>query len=463
MIIKDKIYINLDQETVYDDILPALTYDNPDYHQKLQLGLPVWGIPKEIKTYEYNKDRRTLTILRGEAMRVKQWIGMHKYEFDHPDRPVTLRYINSDFDLDQYQTAAVEAMKTKKQGIVHAVTSAGKSLIILKAIVEIGQKAVIVVNRKTLMVQLLEDIEKYIRDENNNKIKPGIIGNGHNSDGPITVAIDKTLANNIDEVKDRYGVTILDECHIAPANTIFTLLNGINSRFRYGFSGTLRRKDQKEFLIFSTFGQVIATIGKDVLLAEGRVVPVNLEIMESETQFDWDGVVQGFTDMEHKNPTQAARNLQDKTISLDPGRNRMILQRTAELYKKGEKVIVLSRLVDPCYALQKALQEQFGIESGVITGRDSKEALKSFEEMKHKDLKVIFATVGCVSTGLSISDLTYIVLISPIYTNELLLHQIRGRLMRTFKGKTHGTLCFVYDPYIFPPYKLSKFKKIIRE
>jgi superfamily II DNA or RNA helicase len=82
--------------------------------------------------------------------------------------------------------------------------------------------------------------------------------------------------------------------------------------------------------------------------------------------------------------------------------------------------------------------------------------------MKEKDLQVIFATIGCVSTGVSISDLAHGVLISPVYTNELLLKQIAGRLMRTSPGKNFATLHFIYDRYIFPAWKLKKFISIIK-
>ena len=81
--------------------------------------------------------------------------------------------------------------------------------------------------------------------------------------------------------------------------------------------------------------------------------------------------------------------------------------------------------------------------------------------MKHGDLQIIFATVGCLSTGVSISDLQNIILISPIYNNELLIHQIRGRLMRAHESKSSGHLYFIYDPYIFEEYKLRKFLEIM--
>lgn len=460
MQIRNKIYINLDEERIDPKILELLTYDNPDYHMKKNLGLPVFGIPKVICTYGITG--RTMEIARGEALRVKDFLSHCRYEFDHPDHPVTLRYLNSDFDLDEYQEGAIKAMKATRQGIVHALTSAGKSLMIVKAIAELGQRAIIVVHRKVLMKQILEDIEKYIRDEKGNKIVVGIIGDGKNTVGDITVAIDKSLARNLAEHREGFGVCILDECHLAPAATIFDTLNEINAMRRYGFSGTLKRKDQKEFLIFSTFGSVIYTIGKEELLEKKRIVPVALEILETETRFDWDAVVEGLIDQGHKNPTVKARDLQNKTIALDSVRRMIAVDKAAELFRAGHKVIILSNYVEPCYGMRDMLKSVYGIDAGVITGTDSKEADESYTAMKHgSEMKVVFATVGCVSTGLSISDLDDIILTSPILTNELLLHQIRGRLMRTFKGKTHGTLWMLWDQHIFEDRKLRKFKNII--
>lgn len=461
MEVKDKLYIDLDKEQVADTVLPALTYRNPEYFQKMNMGISVYGVPKELKTYEIKG--RTLEVPRGEVLTLKEhFITPYNPEFNHPDHPISLQYINKDFDLDQHQEGALAAMQQYRQGVIHAVTSAGKTLIICKAAVEVGQRTLVVVHRKVLMMQILEDIEKYIRDEKGNKIQPGIIGDGKCTIGDITVGIDKSLTKHLPAIREEFGMVILDECHLCPAKTISNLINSINSRSRFGLSGTLKRKDQKEFLIFSTFGKIISTIGKEVLLEAGRVVPVDIKIIESETRFDWDHVVLALTEQGEKNPAMKARHLQEQTIAHDQARNDIILDQVKRLHEKGGKTIILCRYVDPCYLLQKQLLERFGLESGVITGKDSKEAIESYEGMKHGDSKIIFATIGCVSTGVSISDLDDMVLISPVYTNELLLHQIRGRLMRKAEGKTHGTLWFIYDQHIFDGRKLNRFKSIMR-
>lgn len=463
MKVTDKIYFDLSKEPVDARIYPFLTYRNPEYFQKMNMGISVYGIPKEIITWQYDETTKILSIPRGEALKIKPYLqNIWQPVFEHPDHPINIKYINDDFDLDTFQEGAVAAMKQYRQGIIHAVTSAGKSLIICKAAAEIGQRTLVVVHRKILMKQLLEDIDKYIRDEQGNKIEPGIIGNGSATVGPITIAIDKTLSKNLERYREMFGTVILDECHLAPAKTVFQLLNGINSRNRFGLSGTLKRKDQKEFLIYATFGEVIHTITKEELLEVDRVVPVDVEILETETRFDWDQVVEALTEEGDKNPTMTARHLQEQHIASDPSRNSMIIDQAKRLYDQGKKIIVLSRYVRPCYDMQQLLRERYGIEAGVITGKDTKEALASYEAMKHGDSKVLFATIGCVSTGVSISDLDDIILTSPLYTNELLLHQIRGRLMRIAEGKTHGTLWFVYDPYIFPEFKLKKFLRIMQ-
>lgn len=451
MTISDYIHVNLDTEKIDPAVFDVLTYKNPDYYQKMNLGLSVWGTPKTVPTYWL--EGRELRVMRGEALKVKTYFEAWKPEFSHPDHPIKIQYINNDFPLDEYQEQAVKNVVHYRQGIVHAVTSAGKSLIILKSIAEIGQRALIVVHRKILMKQILEDIDKYIRDEHGNKITPGIIGDGKLSLGPITIAIDKTLAKHLNDYREDFGTVILDECHLVPADTVCSLLNGINSKHRYGFTGTLRRKDEKQFLIYSTFGQVIATISKEQLLGEGRVVPVVTHIWESETKFDWDSVAEALG-------TTKARHEQNMFIAGDPSRNDMILKNIAKM--KG-KTMILSNYVKPCQELAARYTERYGEKTGIITGRDAKLGQASYEEMKHGDLRIIFATVGCVSTGVSISDLDNIVLISPIYNNELLLHQIRGRLMRTSEGKEEGHLYFVYDPYIFGENKLNRFLSIIRK
>ncbi len=449
-IIDDKIHIPITDQVREQlrGVARQLIYKNPEYYKKMNMGFSVYGVPKEIRTYEIKNN--TLEIMRGELHKVTEAFPDMDFSFNETHYPIRLVYRNDDFALDEYQLAAVDAIVKNTQGIVHAVTSAGKTLIILKAITELKQKALIVVHRKILMQQFLEDIEKYIRDENGNPITPGIIGDGKVTVGDITIAIDKTLGRH-QELWNTFGAVFMDECHICPAKTLFSIMNNLPARRRFGFSGTLKRQDQQEFLIYSTFGRVIATIDKEQLLEEKRVVPVETKIITTECKFDWDEAV------ELLGVTKAHKALDDH-IAHDTAREAQIISLVSKL---PGKTIVLSRFVAPCNSMAQKYFEATGKEPGIITGKNSKKAIASYEAMKHGDLSVIFATIGCVSTGVSISDLDNIVLVSPVYNNELLLHQIRGRLMRTFEGKEKGNLYFLWDHHIFPEWKVNKLLRIL--
>lgn len=450
-ILSDKIYIDFYNSKLTAEIMQEFVYDNPEYYAKMNMGISVRNVPKVIPTYSFKNG--ILAVARGEIHKLVKADPSLEMNVDFPNAPISLQYINNDFDLDNYQNEAIEVLKRKRQGVIHAVTSAGKSLMILKAICEIGQRALIVVHLNLLKEQFLQDIDKYVRDKDGNKIKVGIIGGGKFSIGDITIAMDKSLSKHVEKVNDQFGVLFMDECHIAPATTLFHLINSIKTERRYGFSGTLKRKDGKEFLIFSTFGQVLYTISKVQLLDKNRVVPVRVEIIESDVPFDRDSVI------EDVGPTRAHQILEDYLMA-HPERTRKILETVS---KMPGKTIVLSKRVEPCYRLSQIMKEQYGIDSGIITGKNQDEAVDAYNKMKHGDLRLIFATVGCVSTGISISDLDNLVLISPIYTNELLLHQIRGRLMRMSPGKKEGVFWFVYDHNIFHSGKLKQFINIIND
>ena len=441
-ILSDKLYIDFYDTKLNANVFDLLTYANPEYFQKMNMGISVFKVPKTLQTFTWKPKEGRLEVFRGEYHKLMMVDPTLRFEEQFKSFPVNLQYINTDFDFDDFQKGAIDAVLSRRQGIVHAVTSAGKSLMILKAGIELKQRMLIVVHRKILMEQFIEDIEKYVRDEHGNKITIGIIGSGKKTVGDITIAIDKTLAKNLDEYKDLFGTVFMDECHLAPTNTMLTVINALRCERRYGFSGTLKRKDQKEFLMYGTFGQVIYEIRREQLEEKGRVVKVESNIIVSKTLFDYQGTISaiGIT---------RASQVMEKALAYDPGRMDLILAKVA---KMPGKTIVLSKLVEPCYILQKMLLEQ-----------DAKSSLVAYEEMKHQDLKVIFATVGCVSTGVSISDLNNLVLIAPIYNNELLLKQIVGRLMRTSPGKLKGDFYFVYDQHVFSQQRLDRMLQIVKK
>lgn len=431
-----------------------LTYKNPGYAIALSLGFSTHNIPAEVHTFSLFEDGG-MEIYRGEAMKVKEAFPNAAWTSDFPSHPVAgLRFESADFALDEHQLKAVEAMKKTPQGLILAVTSAGKTTIVLKTAVEIGQKTLILVHRKILLDQFLDAIKTHLRKEDGSRVVPGVIGNGKCTVGDeITVAIEKSFSKHPELFKE-FGSVFVDEVHLAPASIFSGIINNLPARHRYGLTGTLKRKDGKQFLVNAMFGNVLAEINKEELLDLDRISPVHLEIFSTSVGLSDDPTI-----TEAANPWQAY----EKDLANNMVREEEILEYAENILSDPyRKLIILTRFVEQAKRIRDKLAERTGFAVGLVIGgrNDQKEQCDFLEAGM---IRALVATVSTVSTGVNIPSLTDIILTAPVFSNHALLGQIRGRLMRKSKGKTHGTLHFVWDGNVYESYRLSSLKYIFKK
>lgn len=449
--------IQVPSQFVSKELLDFLRYPNPKIKELKRLNLSTYGVPEFIPTY-WKNGRGELFVMRGELRKLLAFFGAVGIKETSVTGPQTgIVYRNGDFDLDERQKRAVCAIQNKKQGIVHAATSAGKSAIILASLAKRGVPALVIVRSKILLNQLYEDAKKWLVPPSDAPLL-GRIGDGKRELGrPITFAIDKSLAKLLSDdpsYRDAWGCVIVDECHLVPANTFLNILNQLNARYRYGLSGTLKRKDGMEFLVYASFGEVIATITKDELLQADRISRVDVEVVYSEAS-----VPEALLELPATKKHQAI----DACLHTDPDRLNLIIEYAEKILASDptRRVVIASRYVDPCYAAQAAFEAR-GIRCLTITGKDNDND-ETCGALRRGEIRIVAATLGCFSTGVNIPELTDIILISPCFSNELLIHQLRGRLFRKAEGKTHGTLHVIWDQYVFAPYRLANFLRIMNK
>lgn len=469
MMINSNIIITLDDKRKEDveRLIEALTHVNPKRAQTEKLGLYAENIPRTIQTFKIGfnkKGGRIITIPRGCFGTVRE-IFPEEGVLDRTEsqfEKTGIIYQNDDFALDERQKRCVAAMVKKKQGVIHAATSAGKSAIIMAAIAQIGLPTLIIVHRKLLLTQLYEDAKKWLKESGgDSSLRPllciGQIGSGKNTIGKVTFAIDKSLEKALAKdpsIGRRFGLVIQDECHLSACTTFQRIVSQLPAQKRFGLTGTLKRKDGMEFLIYAAYGKVIATVTKDELLEANRVSPVYTEVVQSEAE-----VPSELFELPITKKMQAI----DKSLHENEERLNLIVEYAKNLLAASpdRRVILASRYVDPCYALQERFNGA-GIPCATITGRD-RDSDDTCRRLRSGELKVAAATLGCFSTGVNIPELTDIILISPCFSNELLIHQLRGRLYRKAVGKTHGTMHIVWDEYVFPSFKLKRFLSIMKK
>lgn len=436
----------------------SLTYLNPAHAAAERLGFSTYNIPKELKTYRISQDG-TVCIDRGEVRKVINAIASLPMESEFVlddrtiDAPIEIEYHNPDFDLDERQMRCVNACIENNQGIVHAATSAGKSAMMMALIGARKQKTLVIVNRKVLLQQLKRDAEEWLGAEN-----IGTIFEGKANVGNVTFALEKSLLKHIDLVRNEFGMVIQDESHNSPALSFQKIFHEIPARYRYGFTGTVKRKDQMQFLMYAAFGPIIATVTKDELEDAGRTTPIKIKIHETATSvlpevFELDSVKK-WREMErviHEDEGRMGdvcalieRLMEDTTVSIPA------------------KIVVASRYLKPLERIGEILTSNYPkIRFCFVTGQE-KDQDGNCQALERGDVDVILSTIPCFSTGVNVPSLTDLILISPVFTNELVLHQLRGRLMRKSEGKDVGTFHFLFDENIFDQKKLANFLAILK-
>lgn len=434
-------------------ILIDLNYSNPKYEDAQRLGFSTFGIPRTISTYTIGMvdGKLTVTFSRGELHRFINAIPSHQLKLEEHFEDIihlpNITYENTEFSLDERQERCVRAIGTKKQGVIHAATSAGKSAILMRAIAERKVRTLVIVHRKILLEQLIADARKWLRGVRIGALSGGRSRDNEGGDAEVIFAIDRTVERMVRENPERLrgvGLVIQDEAHLAATNTFQGIIGKIPAPFRYGLTGTVKRKDRMQFLIFATFGPIIATVSKDELEDAGRTTPVEVIIHETlavapDEVFDL--------------PSAKQWQALDKIAHEDKGRFAQTVAIVTSIIASKKlpcerRILVVSRYVGAAKELARTLTEA-GYRVGLVTGQE-KDNSKTCQDLEDGKIQIIVATIGVVSTGVNIKSLTDLILFSPIFTNELLLHQLRGRLMRMSPGKDKAFFHVLYDGNLWP-------------
>ncbi|MEN8190944.1 MAG: DEAD/DEAH box helicase family protein, partial [Thermodesulfobacteriota bacterium] len=113
--------------------------------------------------------------------------------------------------LRPYQQEAVSLVEKRAFGVLEAGTGSGKTVMALAVIAERRQPTLVVVHTKELLYQWQERISQFL------DLDCGLVGDGHFTIEPVTVAIVNSARKRVDELKDHFGHLVVDECHRVPA------------------------------------------------------------------------------------------------------------------------------------------------------------------------------------------------------------------------------------------------------
>jgi superfamily II DNA or RNA helicase len=178
-----------------------------------------------------------------------------------------------DLVLRDYQREALESwMQADRQGVIVAPCGAGKTMIGVAAVSSVDSPSLILCHTTEIQRQWIERIERHLR------VKPVVVGGKAREGGDprVCVAMLQTLAGlpwpAMQAFGRNYGLTILDECHHAPAPVFAAILAACAGRCRLGLTATPERADGLGEWVEWCCGPVVAAIPLARLEAAGAVV-----------------------------------------------------------------------------------------------------------------------------------------------------------------------------------------------
>ena len=308
------------------------------------------------------------------------------------------------FDLRESQKAVYDELNDN--AIINAWVSWGKTFTGLAIAGKLGLKTLVVTHTVPLRNQWAKEVEKVYG------FKPSIIGSGSfDTSGPVVIGNTQTLYRNISEIRHIFGTVILDEMHHVSSPTFSKIIDTNYARYKIGLSGTIERKDGKHVVFRDYFGHNIFKPPKENFMAP------SVHILHSEIRF-MDGAK-----IPWANRVTALGNNEEyrHTVAL-----------TAAAYAaKGHKVLVVSDRVH----FLKACAELAGEDAICVTGEVSHEDREKYmSEIRDGKKKILFGTQAIFSEGISLNNLSCLILGTPI-NNEPLLTQLIGRVIRKEENK----------------------------
>ena len=336
------------------------------------------------------------------------------------DNRLTLPEIDLTFrgSLRAYQQQACEDATKAGHSVIEAGTGSGKSVIALAIIAARSQPTLIIVHTKELLHQWRERIEQFLG------VEAGLIGDGQFDVRPVTVAIVNTARNRLDELVDRFGHVVVDECHRVPATLFTETVTAFPARYLLGLSATPYRRDGLDNLIGWFVGENRVRVDMKILQQVGAVL--RPKVIERETDFaycyldDYQDMITALVENPHRNESIAA----DIRQQSERGRTTLVVSdRVGHLRRISELAAVGG--------------------ARLLTGKTPKrERLAIVADLNAGKVPVLYSTLSLIGEGFDCPGLDTLLIASPIrYSGRL--KQVVGRVMRPADGKQPVVIDYV--------------------
>lgn len=410
-------------------VYERLKVQNPEYSNKVKLGLWVGNTPKELKLYRVSGDSVIVPYgVQKSLFNAFPYLENETKRVFAENKPVNY---NADIKLYDYQENAVNSLIEACGGILQSKAGSGKTRMGIALICAMGKKTLWLTHTNELLNQSYNAAAEFIDKKLLGKITAGKM---NISDG-ITFATVQTLSKaDLNALRYEWDMVVVDECHrcsgtINKATMFSKVLNNLAAQYKHGLSATLHRADGLIKCTYSLVGGVSHTVPDEV------VNTMRVEIQKKDTGvqisrqcLDTDGTLV-YAKLINYLANHAKRNIQ-------------ICDDIEELANKGHSIILLSDRVEHLNVIYENLQPEYQNDTVVLHGKVKKaDREQALEDMRNKKKHILLATYQLAKEGLDVPCLDRLILATPVKDYAIVVQSV-GRIARVCDGK--GTPV-VYD------------------
>jgi superfamily II DNA or RNA helicase len=437
IIISNEIVINSPPMEIIPDILEKFSIPNPKWKFNNKHGYSNNEVTQSYLCAEHDDEEDILYVTRGCFNRLANFLETRRLKFKVIDSTDKVKQCNFKFHgkLKPYQKKAVKAFRKCEDGVLHAATGSGKTVISLAIIAERNCPTLIVVHTTELVKQWIERINQFL---NIPVSEIGIIGGGKKIIKNVTVATIQTLYKVNRDVCEYFGHLIIDECHKIPSRTFQEGIFPFNSKYFLGLTATPYRRDGLEQLIFSTIGEIVHTVDKGALKANKDILIPRIHMRN--TEFEIKPVKRGRV---VSLPTiDSDYGIIMKQISEDHERTKLICEDVINNLHTGMCLIISDRK-HHCAKFHEMLTKN-DVYSEMLLGHMSDVAReKVTAKVQANEVPVLIATASLIGEGFDCKYLTNLFLTMPIKFKGRLTQYV-GRILRPDGNKDKIPQIFDY-------------------
>ncbi|MDO4323808.1 MAG: DEAD/DEAH box helicase family protein [Lachnospiraceae bacterium] len=422
---------------------------NPIYYKNQAIGTSNYGTSRWIYLGQDHLSGY-IEIPRGLYSTLIENMEQAKIPYEIEDERQAGRNIRVNFkgELREEQKPALNEMLKFDNGILHAATAFGKTVVCSAMIAEKKVNTLIILESSSLMEQWKEALERFLDiDEElpeyrtktgRIRVRKEVIGRLQGAHDSMTGIIDIAMAGSLyrkgkfHKLLNQYGMILVDECHHAASDTILNVLKEAKAKYVYGVTATPKRGDGLEKINYMLLGPIrYSYTAKEKAKSQGiihLVYPRFTRVVAPR------GII-----AEKMHPNEAYDMIHNNDM-----RDEQILRDIKECVSAGRTPVVLSRYKDHSEKLFERMQG-YADHVFLMTGNNSKkEHKKILEQLYQADAResvILIATGSLIGEGFDYPRLDTLFMATPVSFRSV-VEQYAGRLNRDYEGKEE---VIVYD------------------